>query len=419
MITTTAPAAAAPTTTAPGSYRIPFVMITALFFLSGFTFAILDVLNRHFQVVLNISKAESGLIQSAVCSAYFLVAIPAGMFMRRYGYRRGVLAGLTIAAIGAALFLPAGTIIQSFWAFLLALFILACGLTFLEIAANPYITILGPPESGPFRLNLAQSFNGVGWILGPVVGGLAILGTVGAAGLTAVLGPFLVLGSVILIIGLIFLFRPLPENLEGEATVDAVADDHGSLWHRRHFVAGVLVQFLYCGAQQAVNAFALNFILENRWGSSADRSHDQAAAFWISVGLMCFAAGRFASTAIMRWVAPERMLVVYGIASAIVMAAVIADIRNVSWIILLASWFFMSIMYPTIFSLGIRGLGTRTKLASSILVMAILGGAFTPPLMGLLADRFGTALSFGVPLIGFLAVAAYGLGYRRLLARPC
>lgn len=391
------------------SYLVPFALITSLFFLWGFAISMLDVLNKHFQEVLNVSRARSGFVQLMVYGAYFIMGLPAGQFMKRFGFKRGIIGGLLLYAVGAFLFYPAA-IIQSYHFFLLSLFILGCGLATLETAANPYITVLGDPAGAAQRLNLAQSFNGLGVILGPLVGGLLIFakGNPNSNPLSSIQLPYIVIGSVVLLVALVFTAVRLPE-VQPEAETDSQGSGQRKpLFQQKHLVYGVITQFFYVGVQAGVWGFFINFATEDVQGMT-----NQKAAFYLSGGMLLFTLGRFSSTVIMRYMKPNRLLLVYGAISLALTALVIARLGMVSVYAMIGICFCMSIMFPTIFALGVRNLGAQTKQGASLMIMSIAGGAVIPPLMGLIADKMNTAVSFCLPALGFIIVIAYALkGYK-------
>lgn len=397
------------------SYIVPFVLVTSLFFLWGTAHSILDVLNKHFQDALGISKAVSGLVQFAVYGAYFLMAIPAGLFMKRFGYRKGIILGLLLFATGAYLFIPVG-MIREFWAVLVALFVLASGLACLETAANPYSTVLGPQESAASRINLSQSFNGMGWIVGPLLGGILIFGGSGNAGdsFGSVVLPYTIIGSVVLFIAILFFFIKLPEIKSGEGERSAennlAAAIKDSIWKYPHFYLAVLAQFFYVAAQTGVNSFFINYVVETLPRFS-ELEASQILAFG---GMGAFFIGRLSGSYIMKMFRPERLLTVYAFANTALMLLTVARLGMFSIVALFMSYFFMSIMFPTIFALGIRNLGPYTQKGSSFIVMSIVGGAFCPMFMGWIADISSMSIGFIVPMVCFAFVAAYALNYRKL-----
>lgn len=396
---------------APGgkSYLVPFILITSLFLLWGFAHGLLDVLNKHFQGVFTMTKAESGLVQFSTYIAYFLMALPAGAFMKRYGYRKGIIMGLLLFAIGAFGFIPAA-FLHSATPFLIALFVIACGLCILETAANPYSTILGPPASAAQRLNLSQSFNGLGWILGPLVGGLLIFGASEGDSM-ALTKPYILVGGIVLFVALLFFFTKLPEiKPEEEEEVTAIVEEKpaASLWKRRQFVRSVVAQFCYCAAQTGIFGFFINYVTEMDPGISNLRA-SRILAFG---GMALFMIGRLSGSFTMKWLAPGRLLTWYSLLSAVCMALVVASVGTLSLYALYLSFFFMSIMFPTIFALGLEGMGVYTKKASSYIVMGVAGGAFSPMLMGYIGEE-NMALGFIVPLIAFLYILYFAIKCNR------
>lgn len=388
-----------------GSYWLPFVLITSLFLLWGFAHGLLDVLNKHFQGVFTMSKAESGLVQFSTYIAYFLMALPAGAFMRRYGYRRGIILGLSLFAAGAFGFIPAAFLHAS-TPFLLALFVIACGLCILETAANPYVTVLGPSEGAAQRLNLSQSFNGLGWILGPFVGGLLIFGAPEGDAL-ALAKPYILVGSVVLVVALLFFFTRLPEvKSEAEEETAALAPERGvSLWRQGQFVRSVVAQVCYCAAQTGIFSFFINYVTE----VDPSISNLQASRILAFGGMALFMMGRLTGSVTMRWLAPRRLLATYALLSALCMGLVITSWGLLSLYALYLSFFFMSIMFPTIFALGLEGVGAdNTKKASSFIVMGVAGGAFSPMLMGYIGETT-MAVGFVVPLCAFLYILYFAL----------
>ena len=396
---------------APGgkSYLVPFILITSLFLLWGFAHGLLDVLNKHFQGVFTMTKAESGLVQFSTYIAYFLMALPAGAFMKRYGYRKGIIMGLLLFAIGAFGFIPAA-FLHSATPFLIALFVIACGLCILETAANPYSTILGPSASAAQRLNLSQSFNGLGWILGPLVGGLLIFGASEGDSM-ALTKPYILVGGIVLFVALLFFFTKLPEiKPEEEEEVTAIVEEKpaASLWKRRQFVRSVVAQFCYCAAQTGSFGCFINYVTEMDPGISNLRA-SRILAFG---GMALFMIGRLSGSFTMKWLAPGRLLTWYSLLSAVCMALVVASVGTLSLYALYFSFFFMSIMFPTIFALGLEGMGVYTKKASSYIVMGVAGGAFSPMLMGYIGEE-NMALGFIVPLIAFLYILYFAIKCNR------
>lgn len=420
----------------------PFLMVACLFFIWGFCHAMLDVLNKHFQNILHVSKTQSGFIQTSVFGAYFLMALPSALLIRRIGYQRGILLGLVVLAIGAFLFIPAGLVFKTFWAFLFALFILSSGLACIETAANPYVTVLGPKDGAAGRLSTAQAFNSVAYIIAPTVGGAFIFAQHQDAGaapdFNTLIIPYAVLGFVVLVVFGVFSFIKLPSIDSGDegAGLDDESTHRAPLFRQPHFTFGIATQFLYIAAQVGVNAFAVNYILENAitkdatgatvtaplfawYGAITGAAKPEAtAAYVITIAMVLYAIGRFSGAAITKVIKPNLLLALYGIINSGIILLVMANIKHVSWMILPFCWLFMSIMFPFIFAMSLRNLGEKTKLAASFLIMSIVGGAIAPPLMGWLADQYNSmAICFALPLIGFIAPALYGLAYPRLLEK--
>ena len=384
-------------------FLLPLIFVTSLFFLWGLAYGLLDVLNKHFQETLNIGRADSGWLQAAYFGAYFVASFPAGLMMQRWGYKTGIIVGLLLYATGAFLFIPAA-FATSFIAFLGALFVLASGLSCLETAANPYVTILGPAHSAERRLNLSQSFNGLGSFLGPLIGGALFFSASGAPASDSSLGPvariYAMIGILVLCIAWGFSRLRLPELPEpGGAQGQTI----GRLRDRPHFVFGVIAQFFYVAAQVGVGAFFINFATEHWQGLTSQRG-----AYLLSIGLLCFLAGRFLTTALMGRFSPHRILALYaGICTALALL-VACGIEKISVVGLIAMFFFMSICFPTIFSLGVKDLGPLTKRGSSYMVAAIVGGALLPYGMGAMAEHSSTARAYILPAGCFAVVFFYG-----------
>src|SRR3954468_1670452 len=366
------------------SYLFPFILVTCLFFFWGFSYGLLDVLNKHFQDTMNVSKARSTLLQASYFGAYFLVALPAGLFMTRFGYKRGIIVGLSLFALGAFLFyaFAASDIANDskFNYFLGAFLVLASGLTFLETAVNPYSTVLGNPESSEFRLNLSQSFNGVGAFLGPLVGGYLFFSE-GATASSSQLGSvqivYVVIGIVVSLFAIIFWRTHLPEIKES-TIVSSTEQDIKPLFAHSHFVWSVIAQFVYVGAQVGIAALFINYCIE------ADNSiNAQKASNLLGTSLLLFTIGRFTGSALMKKFAPNKLLTIYALINIILIIVVVYLKSALSVYALMAVFFFESIMFPTIFALGVKDLGHHTKKGSSFLVMSIAGGAIMPYLMGL------------------------------------
>ena len=397
--------------TADGKYLfVTFALVTSLFLLWGFCNGMIDILNKHFQNTLHINKFQSGFVQFANYLAYFLMAIPAGLLARKFGYKGGIIIGLVLIAAGAFWFIPA-TQIGTYWAFLTGLFILAAGMTCLETIANPYTTVLGPSESGATRINIAQTFNGVGWILGPIVGGHFVFGGGTAADANAGLYlPYLGVGIVVTVLIVVFALAYVPD-LHAEEEVKAEVEGTGKkpLFKRWHFTLGVATQFLYVAAQTGIFSFFINYVVENDKTITEKQASTMLGAF----GFGLFMTGRLCGSAVISISKPHRVLATYA-GMCVILTAIAMGGGKLGFYALLGTFFFMSIMFPTIFALGIRGLGEHTKFASSLIVMSIVGGAIAPPLMGHIADISSMRAGFALPLICFVFVALYGAFWQKL-----
>ena len=385
-------------------YLVPFLLITLLFFLWGFARAILDVLNKHFQNQLDITITQSAWIQVTTYLGYFLMAIPAGLFINRYGYRRGVVFGLLLFGMGALLFIPcseAGT----FYAFLGALFIIGCGLTFLETAANPYVTELGPSETSTSRLNFSQSFNGLGCLFATFAVG-QFLFSHSSGGAADVKVPYTVLGILVLIIAVVFAHVRLPEIHHNDGMEEKARYGREPLlkiWRHRTFVYGLIALLAYEVSEISINSYFINFVTGQGW------MPDRTASVVLTGALAFFMVGRFVGSWLMQRIEPERMLFVCGIGAAVCTMIVLFNFGQFSLVGLLGIYLFEAIMFPTIFSLAVRGLGSLTKSASSILMMTPVGGCGFL-LMGIVADATNLVVPFIIPLLGYILVSLYGFG---------
>lgn len=387
-------------------YIVPFILITTLFFLWGFARAMLDVLNKHFQDTLNISITQSSLIQVSSYLAYFMMAIPAGIFINRYGYRKGVVFGLLLFAVGSFLFIP-GAQVEAFSLYLGALFIIACGLAFLETAANPYSTLLGPKETSTSRLNLSQSFNGLGSALGPFIMG-GYLFSQADANLSL---PYAVMGMVVAVVAVIFSRVNLPEIQSDDAS-EAETPKHPlkTLMTNRMFLFGLSALLAYEVSEISINSYFVNFVTGMGW-MKAD-----VASYVLGLSLFVFMGGRFLGSWIMRSIKAERMLYWCATGSIVsillVILTSISETNETSWTrylpvaFLMANYLCEAIMFPTIFALAVQGLGNLTKSAASILMMTPVGGCGFL-LMALIADYTTLIIPFALPLLGFVIVWAY------------
>lgn len=392
------------------NYVLPIILVTSLFFLWGLAYGLLDVLNKHFQETLNVTKERSTLLQAAYFGAYFLIALPAGIFMQGAGYKKGIITGLLLYATGAILFYPAAQY-ESFPFFLLALFILASGLTFLETAANPYITVLGKAETSEFRLNLAQSFNGVGSVLGPSIGGALFFGiksTTNASALDTVKYVYIAIAAIVLLVTFLFFKTPMPEVKEEELVIDKNEHAGKKLFQHAHFVWAIVAQFFYVAAQVGIAALFINYCTEKNVGINNER-----AAYLLSGSLVLFTVGRFAGTGLMKIIAPNKLLALYAIINVCLCVIVVLVPGIISVYALMIIFFFESIMFPTIFALGVKNLGVYTKKGASYIIMSIVGGALVPVLMGSLAQSHSTSFSYIVPIICFAIVFIFAIyGYK-------
>lgn len=380
-------------------FLLPFVLIASLFFFWGFAHSILDILNKHYQDALVISKTRSALVQAMVYGGYFIMAIPAGAIIRKWGYRAGVLTGLILYGIGALLFIP-GEMIMSFNFFLVCLFVIGCGLTCLETASNPYIAVLGDEETSASRLNLAQSLNGLGWIVGPLVGGLLVFrGADGNSGSVAL--PYTIIGIAVLLIAIVISRVKLPEIKED--TVDITSGE--SLFHSRTFVFGLVAIFFYVAAQTGINSFFINYVTESQPSVSS-----RDAALMLSFGGMgLFFVGRLLGSWGMSYIKAGALLLLCALGASACMLVVILGSGIIAVSALVMTYLCESIMFPTIFALALRGLdASNTKRGSSYLIMGIVGGAIAPMLMGVLGET-DMAIGFIIPLVCFIFIAAFAL----------
>lgn len=382
-------------------YLVPFILITSLFFLWGFARAILDVLNKHFQNALHISITQSALIQVTTYLGYFLMAIPAGFFINKYGYRRGVVFGLLLFGLGAIFFIP-GALIGSFSAFLFCLFVIGCGLVFLETAANPYVTELGARETATSRLNLSQSFNGLGSIFATFCIGQFLFNDTQQGGNVVI--PYAILGILVLAIAVVFSRVDLPEIQHQQTTEDkAKGSNIAKLFaNHRMFVFGLLALLSYEVAEISINSYFINFVTGMHWMS------DRTASLVLTLALAFFMVGRFLGSWIMRHIQATTMLLICAVGSVVCIGLVLCDLGIVSLVALVGNYLFEAIMFPTIFSIALTGLGNLTKSASSLLMMTPIGGCGFL-LMGMIADTTHVTLPFVVPFIGFLIVLAYAV----------
>jgi FHS family L-fucose permease-like MFS transporter len=398
-------------------YVVPFVLITTLFFLWGFSRAILDVLNKHFQNSMDISITQSSLIQVTTYVSYFLLAIPAGLYINRWGYRKGVVLGLSLFGVGALsarfasmppISVP-GTEMGPFSAFLLSLFVIGCGLVFLEVAANPYVTELGPRETATSRLNFSQSFNGFGSLFATFAVGQFLFR--GSSESDDVILPYTILGIIVLVIAVVFSRVDLPEikHEEDENEGAGGLQKLGQLWKHKMFVFGLFALLAYEVAEISINSYFINFVTGTGWMS------DRTASVVLTFALAFFMVGRFVGAWIMRRVEASRMLFICGVGTVVCTLLVLCPLGKLSMVALMGNYFFEAIMFPTIFSLAVRDMGALTKSASSLLMMTPIGGCGFM-LMCFMADHTNLFVPFIIPLIGFAVVLAYAVSLLRKLS---
>ncbi len=418
------------------NYFFTFFLVTTLFLLWGTCNGMIDVMDKHFQDFLHLSKAQSAWVQFAHYLGYLLMALPASWLARKLGYKGGIISGLLLVSLGGFWFIPA-THISQFWAFLLGVCFIAMGLTVLETVANPYTTVLGPKKFAATRINLAQSFNGIGWIFGPIIGGAFFYSSEGAEVAQGQLYiPYMIVAIIVLVLAVIFYFANVPDlNTEDEYHLSD-SEQSGtktSIWKHSHFNGAVLAQFLYVAAQAGIFSFFINYIIEelpalsaglaNSW-LFADRTALREGAYFVNekgatfllgtIGFPLFLLGRATGAAILRKLSAHKVLGSYAAVNVVLCLLVVFKLGWISVGAVFLSFFFMSIMFPTIFALGIYGLGVQAKRASGFIVMAIIGGAIMPKLMGYLGDVYNMSFSFIMPSFCFAAVAVYGFSWSKL-----
>jgi len=476
-------------TTPDGKNRFAtFALISSLFLLWGFCNGMIDVMDKHFQEELKLSLSQSAWVQFAHYLGYFIMALPAGWLASKLGYKGGIVTGLLMVAVGGLWFIPA-TYIATFWAFLLGVCFIAAGLTFLETVANPYATVLGPKEFAASRINLAQSCNGIGWILGPIAGAMFFYSTDGqgqSTGAETLWIPYAAVGVVVILLAIVFFRADIPDiNTEDAYHLDDASpagvgeesqparprglvlafvwlnllvlsasigmivtaigtifdpdESHAkwifigsaglvlalatiilaaragtmsrtSIWTHPHFTSATIAQFFYVAAQSGIFAYFINYMTSQ----APVEISNKLAATLASVGFGCFLAGRFIGAGLLKKFPAHRVLGIFGVLNVVACILIVLGLGWVSVVSVFAAYFFMSIMFPTIFALGIYGLGARAKKASAFLVMAIMGGAIMPKLMGHIGDLYGIGVGFLVPMVCFVVVAMYGFAWKRL-----
>lgn len=390
-------------------YLVTFVFVTSLFMLWGIAISMGDVLNRHFQKVLNVSLAESGLVQFSIFGAYAVMGIPAGLFMKRFGYKNGVLMGLCLYAIGAFLFIPAAGA-ESFGFFRVALFILACGLATLETVAHPFAAALGDERKSEQRINFSQTFNALGAIIGPTLGGYFILSEVltgnTQADLFSVKTLYAFIGGTVLVIAGAFAFVKVPKLTDESHEAQAPERSYRELFQYRHFKWAAIAQFFNVAAQGATWAFFINYSITYMPGMT-----DSQAAYFFSLSMVMMLAGRILGTYLMTFIAPNKLLAVYTTGSIIFCLLISQHLGWVSFVSLIGLQFTFSIMFPTIFGLGLKNLGDLHQKASSFIVMGVVGGALFPPLMGYVADKTDVATAYLMPIICYVVILVFALKF--------
>ncbi len=390
--------------------RFALVSLTMLFFMWGFITCLNDILIPHLKNVFDLNYTQAMLIQFCFFGAYFIVSLPAGYLVKSMGYKRGLVTGLLVAAVGCLLFYPAASL-HTYPLFLGALFVLAAGITILQVAANPYVTILGKPETASSRLNLTQAFNSMGTTLAPLFGGMLILTAAGAgldamdkaAEADAVKGPYLMLAAVLVILAAIFSRLNLP-NIQDEQLASDGEPSKGSAFQYRHLVLGAVGIFVYVGAEVSIGSFLVNFLGEaNIAGLAESEAAHYVAYYW--GGAMI---GRLVGSFLMTRFAPGRILAINSVIAAVLVATAMTGQGSVAMYAILLVGLCNSIMFPTIFSLALKDLGPHTSQGSGILCLAIVGGAILPLLQGNLADHFGIQTAFILPFVCYLFIAFYG-----------
>ena len=390
-----------------GSLKGPLSFAIACFLIWGLAYGLLDVLNKHFQDTLSISQADSAWLQIAYFGAYLLLSVPAGMLLHAKGYKVGIVTGLAVTAIGALLFIPAASVGQ-FAPFVGSMFVLAAGLCVLETSADTYVNVLGDPAKASQRLNLAQSFNALGVFFGPLIGGAVFFSPTTTQALGGATRSIQIVYGLIALGVVLFALLVWRARLPETGLADH-GDDDGSktalrpLSQQPHFIAGVITQALYIGAQVGIGAFFINLVTQNWNGLTS-----QQGAYMLSLAAVGYLVGRFAATVLLLRVKPRSLLTTYGLINVVLTLVVAAGIDKVSPLALIAVFFFMSTMFATIFALGTQGLGTMTKRASSLMVMAIGGGVLLPWPMGKISDLYGANIAFLLPAACFMVVAWYG-----------
>ncbi|MEY4583368.1 MAG: hypothetical protein RL701_8071 [Pseudomonadota bacterium] len=397
------------------NYTPALIVLTSLFFMWGLITSLNDILIPHLKGIFTLSYVQAMFIQFCFFAAYFVASLPAGFIVERIGYRRGIIVGLVTAGIGCVGFYPAASL-QLYPLFLAALFVLACGITLLQVAANPYVSALGSAETSASRLNLTQAFNSLGTTLGPQLGSTLILGLKGESSAQSVQGPYLALAALLALIAVVFARFQLP-TVSADAASDNPNDAaavSGSLWQQRHLVLGVVGIFVYVGAEVAIGSVLVNYLTEPAVAGLSESAAGRYLSFYWGGALV----GRFAGSLLLRMSAPGLILAINAACAVLLLAVTMLSTGALAMWSVLAVGLFNSIMFPTIFTLAIARLGKRTSEGSGVLCMAIVGGAVVPLLMGYLADRIGLQHAYIVPALCYAYIVYYGLkGYEVVLTR--
>jgi MFS transporter, FHS family, L-fucose permease len=389
-------------------YIPTFIFVTSLFMLWGIAMSMGDVLNRHFQKVLSVSLAQSGLVQFSIFGAYAVMGIPAGLFMKKYGYKYGVLLGLCLFSFGSFLFIPAANA-ESFSFFRMALFILACGMATLEAVAHPFTAALGHESNSEQRLNFSQTFNAVGTIIGPILGGFFILGDVltgnTQADLFSVKMLYAAIGATVFIVALAFWFVKVPPLQEARNNVSSQRS-YGELFKFRHFRWAAIAQFFNVAAQGGTWAFFINYAIKYMPGMT-----DQQAAFYFSLSMGMMLLGRIIGTYLMTFIAPNKLLAIFCLGSITMCLIISQHLGWLSFACLIGLQFTFSIMFPTIFGLGMKNLNDLREKAASVIVMGVVGGAVLPPIMGYMADKTSVAQAYLLPIFCYVMIFIFAIKF--------
>ncbi len=414
-------------TKSPNKYLWPLILITSLFFLWALAHNLNDILIKQFQKALDLNRGQAGFIQFAFYLGYFIMAIPAGLIMKKFGYKKGIITGLLLYSTGALLFWPAAEI-RLYGFFLFALFIIASGLTFLETAANPYVTKLGNPKFAERRLNFAQAFNGLGSVIAPAIGGYFIFSgnefsvdqitamdadtllNFRASEAKAVQWPYFAIAMIVLAIAFLIYKTPMPQIEEEERQTNKLFSKN--IFKHNHLVFAIATQFFYVGAQVGIWSYFIDYMIDVVPGTP-----EKTAAYYLSANLVAFMIGRFTGSFLMTYIKPNRLLAIYAVISMILVAISTLTSGMTSVYAIIGVSFFMSVMFPTIFALGIKDLGEDTKVGSSLIIMAIIGGAIFPLIMGYVGDQ-NIKTAFMIPLLCFMVVFIFGIrGYKVQLSK--